>query len=281
MNLLVTTEELAAHLNDPEWMIFDTRHDLMDTAKGPREYAQGHIPGAIFRSIDDDLSAPKTGKNGRHPLPAQSAFAAQMASLGATRGKRFVIYDGTGGMYASRLWWMLRWIGAERVALLDGGFAKWTAEGRPVTTDVPKTQSAPDDFRAVEGMTVDAAFVLAHAGDAARALIDARAAERFRGDVEPIDPVAGHIPGAINRFWQQNLATGGTFKTPQVLREEYARLLGTRPATSLTHQCGSGVTACHNLFSMELAGLAGSKLYPGSWSEWVADPNRPVARGEA
>jgi thiosulfate/3-mercaptopyruvate sulfurtransferase len=281
MNQLVTTEELAAHLNDPDWMIFDTRHDLMDTTKGPREYAQGHIPGAIFRSIDDDLSAKKTGKNGRHPLPSQAAFAAQMASLGATRAKQFVIYDGTGGMYASRLWWMLRWIGAECVALLDGGFAKWTAEGRPVTTEVPKTQSAPDDFKAIEGMTVDAAFVLANVGDASRALIDARAAERFRGDVEPIDPVAGHIPGAVNRFWQQNLAADGTFKAPQALREEYARLLGTRPATSLTHQCGSGVTACHNLFSMELAGLAGSKLYPGSWSEWVADPNRPVARGEA
>jgi thiosulfate/3-mercaptopyruvate sulfurtransferase len=281
MDMLATTEELARHLADPDWMIFDTRHDLMDPSKGPKEYAQGHIPGAIFRSIDDDLSAAKTGRNGRHPLPAQRAFAEQMASLGATRNKRFVIYDATGGMYASRLWWMLRWIGAERVALLDGGFAKWAAEGGPVTTEVPRTRAAVNDFEPAGGMSVDAAFVLAHSGDAAHVVVDARAAERYRGDVEPIDPVAGHIPGAINRFWQQNLTPGGTFKAPDALRTEYAQLLGERPATALIHQCGSGVTACHNLFAMELAGLTGSRLYPGSWSEWVADPNRPVARGEA
>jgi len=281
MSLLVTTEQLARHLADPEWMIFDTRHDLMDTSKGPREYAQGHIPGAIFRSIDDDLSAAKTGRNGRHPLPSQQAFSEQMAALGATRGKQFVIYDGTGGMYAARLWWMLRWIGAGRVALLDGGFAKWAAEARPATTDVPVTRPAPNDFTPVAGLVVDAGFVLAHAQDSAHALVDARAAERYRGDVEPIDPVAGHIPGAVNRFWQKNLAADGTFKTAAELRAEYGQLLAARPASSLVHQCGSGVTACHNLFAMELAGLSGSKLYPGSWSEWVADPNLPVARGEA
>lgn len=281
MSLLVTTEQLAQHLNDAGWMIFDTRHDLMDPSKGPREYAQGHIPGALFLSIDDDLSAAKTGKNGRHPLPDQRAFAKRMAALGATRGRQFVVYDGTGGMYASRLWWMLRWIGAEHVALLDGGFAKWVAEARPVTTDVPATRPATDDFAPVAGLTVDAKFVLAHAQDGAHALVDARAAERYRGDVEPIDPVAGHIPGAANRFWQKNLAADGTFKSPADLKGEYAQLLGARPASALIHQCGSGVTACHNLFAMELAGLSGSKLYPGSWSEWVADPDRPVARGEA
>lgn len=281
MSLLVTTEQLARHLNDPDWMIFDTRHDLMDAAKGPREYAQGHIPGAMFLSIDHDLSAPKTGTNGRHPLPTQQDFAARMAALGATRGKQFVIYDGSGGMYAARLWWMLRWIGAERVALLDGGFAKWTAEGRPVATDAPAPRPAPNDFTPVPGLTVDAGYVLAHARDGAHALVDARAADRYRGDVEPIDPVAGHIPGAVNRFWQKNLGADGTFKPPAELRNDYAALLGALPPSALLHQCGSGVTACHNLFAMELAGLTGSKLYPGSWSEWVADPKRPVARGEA
>lgn len=280
MNMLVTTAELANHLHDPAWMLFDTRHDLLDTAKGPREYSQGHIEGARFLSIDDDLSAAKTGKNGRHPLPDSAAFAQKMAALGASPDLQFVIYDGTGGMYAARLWWMLRWIGATKVALLDGGIAKWVAEKRPVTTDVPAPRTAvPDRFAPLAGWTVDAADVLAHLSDPARTVLDARAGERYRGEVEPIDPVAGHIPGAVNRFWQANLRPDGTFKAREELQREYSQLLAARPPAAIVHQCGSGVTACHNLFAMEWAGLTGSRLYPGSWSEWVADPTRPVAKG--
>lgn len=278
--MLVTTAELANHLHDPAWMLFDTRHDLLDTTRGPREYSQGHIAGAHFLSIDDDLSAAKTGRNGRHPLPDQAAFADKMAALGATPDNLFVIYDGTGGMYASRLWWMLRWLGAENVALLDGGFAKWVAEKRPVTTEKPAVRPpAANRFTPAGGLTVGAADVSAHLEDAGRLLLDARAAERYRGEVEPIDPVAGHIPGAINRFWQANLNPDGTFKPREELNSEYSQLLADRPPTAVVHQCGSGVTACHNLFAMEWAGLSGSRLYPGSWSEWVADPARPVAKG--
>jgi thiosulfate/3-mercaptopyruvate sulfurtransferase len=278
--MLVTTAELANHLHDPAWMLFDTRHDLMDTTKGPREYSQGHIEGAHFLSIDDDLSSAKTGKNGRHPLPDVNAFAEKMAALGASPDLQFVIYDGTGGMYAARLWWMLRWLGAKNVALLDGGFAKWMAEKRPVTTE-PAAARAPvtNRFKPAAGLTVNAADVAAHIDDPKRLLIDARAGERYRGEVEPIDPVAGHIPGAVNRFWQSNLNPDGTFKSRDALQGEYSQLMAGRPAEAVVHQCGSGVTACHNLFAMEWAGLFGSRLYPGSWSEWVADPARPVAKG--
>ncbi|MBL8516438.1 MAG: sulfurtransferase [Betaproteobacteria bacterium] len=277
--MLVTTAELANHLHDPAWMLFDTRHDLIDTTKGPREYSQGHIEGAHFLSIDDDLSAAKTGTNGRHPLPDAGAFAARMAALGASPDHQFVIYDGTGGMYAARLWWMLRWIGAPNVALLDGGIAKWMVEKRPVTPATPRPRTpVANGFKPQSGLTVDAGDVLAHLGDAQRTVLDARAGERYRGEVEPIDPVAGHIPDAVNRFWQANLNPDGTFKTRDDLHREYSQVLAGRPPSAIVHQCGSGVTACHNLFAMEWAGLAGSRLYPGSWSEWVADPSRPVAK---
>ncbi len=278
--MLVTTAELANHLHDPAWMLFDTRHDLIDTDKGPREYSQGHIEGARFLSIDHDLSASKNGRNGRHPLPDAGVFAEKMAALGASPGMQFVIYDGTGGMYAARLWWMLRWLGATKVSLLDGGFAKWVAEKRPVTAEIPAVRaSVVNEFKSAAGFTVDAADVLGHLKDASRLLVDARAGERYRGEVEPLDPVAGHIPGAINRFWQANLAADGTFKNREDLHRDYSQLMAGRPPSAVVHQCGSGVTACHNLFAMEWAGLAGSRLYPGSWSEWVADPSRPVARG--
>lgn len=278
--MLVTTAELANHLHDPAWMLFDTRHDLMDPEKGPREYSQGHIEGATFLSIDHDLSSAKTGKNGRHPLPEVNAFAEKMAALGASPDLQFVVYDGTGGMYAARLWWMLRWLGASNVALLDGGIAKWMAEKRPVTTLVPLARAAvANRFKPASGITVDAGDVLAHLDDASRTILDARAGERYRGEVEPIDPVAGHIPGATNRFWQANLQPDGTFKSREELQREYSQLLAGRPPSAIVHQCGSGVTACHNLFAMEWAGLSGSRLYPGSWSEWVADPARPVAKG--
>lgn len=279
MNLLVTTQELAAHLNDPDWIIFDTRHDLSDTEMGRHAYAEDHIPGAFFLHMDDDLSSPKNGRNGRHPLPDQRDFAARMAALGLTRGKHAVVYDDAGGMVASRLWWMLRWLGMGRVVLLDGGYPKWLREGRPVTSQVPVPVPARNDFVLQAGMTVDTGFVLSRLGDAGRVVLDARSPERYRGEQEPLDPVAGHIPGAVNRPFKSNLNADGTFRPAGLLRAEYLELLQGRAPGQMVHQCGSGITACHNLFAMELVGLTGSRLYPGSWSEWVADRSRPVVLG--
>jgi thiosulfate/3-mercaptopyruvate sulfurtransferase len=275
--LLVTTQELASHLRDPDWVVFDTRHDLMDVEKGRKAYAAGHIPGAYFLHVDEDLAGPKTGKNGRHPLPDIRQFAARLDARGVTPQSQVVVYDDMGGNFAVRLWWMLRWLGHERVALLDGGWPLWVKEGRPVTTEAPAPRKGAFVPRPQPGATVDTPFVERVREDPAIRLLDARAAERFKGLQEPIDPVAGHIPGAVNRFWQKNLQPDGRFKTPQALRDELITALDGAAAASAVHMCGSGVTACHNLFAMELAGLSGGRLYPGSWSEWCADPARPVA----
>jgi thiosulfate/3-mercaptopyruvate sulfurtransferase len=275
--LLVTTQELAEHLDDARWVVFDTRHDLMDVEKGRKAYAEGHIPGAYFLHVDDDLAGPKTGKNGRHPLPDIHEFAARMNERGVTPESRVVVYDDLGGNFAVRLWWMLRWLGHERVALLDGGYPLWVNERRAVTKEVPAPRKGVFVPRPRLGATVDAHFVERFREDPAVKLMDARAAERFAGLQEPIDPVAGHIPGAVNRFWQKNLQPDGRFRTAQALREDFQAVLGEASAEKAVHMCGSGVTACHNIFAMELAGLPGGRLYPGSWSEWCADPARPVA----
>jgi len=276
---LVDCATLEQHLDDASWVVVDVRHDLMNPGKGRAAYAEGHIPGACFLHLDDDLSAPKTGRNGRHPLPAPADFAAKLNHCGVTPTSQVVAYDDTGGSYAVRLWWMLRWLGHERVAVLDGGWKAWVAENRPVSREVPPGRTGAFVPRALLGATVDAAFVDRFREDAALKLIDARAADRFAGNNETIDPVAGHVPGAVNRFWQTNLAPDGRFKAADVLRREFETLLaGTDPAATV-HMCGSGVTACHNAFAMALAGLPSGRLYPGSWSEWCADPTRAVARG--
>jgi len=277
--MLITTEELARHLGDPDCIVIDTRHDLADPAKGPRLYAEGHIPGAHFMHVDTDLSAPKTGTNGRHPLPDIDVFAAKLNERGVSPESQVVAYDDAGGGYALRLWWMLRWLGHEKVALLDGGYPLWVKEGRPVTKDVPPRRAGVFVPKPHLGDFVDVHYVERFAAAPTTKLIDARAAERFAGSQETIDPVAGHIPGAVNRFWKENLAADGRFKPAERLRSEYEPLLAGLAPGQVVHMCGSGVTACHNLFAMELAGLAGSKLYPGSWSEWCADPARAVARG--
>jgi len=279
--LLVTPAELAAHLDDPDWVVFDTRHDLADTEKGRRAYDLSHIPGAHFLHVDDDLAGEKTGTNGRHPLPATGPFADRMNACGVGRGVRVVAYDDSSGMYASRLWWLLNCYGHGNVAILDGGYSRWQREGFAITSAVPAPRAGKFVPQPRLGASVDAHFVSSFGRDAKVALIDARAAERFEGRVEPLDPVAGHIPGAVNRFWQANLAPDGNFKPAAALQEEFQKLLAGRNPADAIHSCGSGVTACHNLFAMELAGLAGSRLYPGSWSEWCADPGRPVATGPA
>lgn len=278
--MLVTAEELAGHLGDPGWVVFDTRHDLADVEAGREAYAEAHIPGAYFLHMDEDLSGAKTGTNGRHPLPDVHAFAARINQCGVTPATQVVAYDDLGGNFAVRLWWMLRWLGLGRVALLDGGFPLWLRERRPVTRDVPAPRPGSFVPRPRLGATVDAPFVERFHADPSVKLVDARAMVRYSGEQEPLDPVAGHVPGAINRYWQRNLQPDGRFKDPEELREEWLDLLGEARVEQSVHMCGSGVTACHNLFALEHAGLGEGRLYPGSWSEWCADASRPVATGK-
>jgi thiosulfate/3-mercaptopyruvate sulfurtransferase len=228
--------------------------------------------------LDEDLSGSKTGRNGRHPLPGLASFAERMNASGVTPRTQVVVYDDVSGNFAVRLWWMLRWLGHDRVALLDGGFPAWQGEGRPVSREVPAKRAGAFVPKPHLGWTVDAPFLERFHDDDAVKLLDARAPERFSGSQEPIDPVAGHVPGAINRFWKQNLAPDGRFKSPGELRKEYDALLGGASPSQSVHMCGSGVTACHNIFAMELAGLSGARLYPGSWSEWCSDPTRPISK---
>ncbi|HTS54994.1 MAG TPA: sulfurtransferase [Burkholderiales bacterium] len=275
---IVSVPALQRDLTHPDLVIFDCRHELMNPEAGARAYASSHVPGARFAHSETDLAGPKTGRNGRHPLPDPQAFMAWVGRNGVDRGKQVVAYDFAAGSASARLWWMLRWVGHERVAVLDGGWEAWVKAGLPVTADGANV--APTTFAGnAQAMWVDVGFVQAHLNDPSVVLLDARAPERFKGLVEPIDPVAGHIPGARNRFLKENLGADGLFKPAEELRRAFLRVLGTVKPEQVVHQCGSGVSACSNLLAMELAGLAGSRLYPGSWSEWVADPTRPIARG--
>ena len=278
LDTLAVPSLLAEHLSDPDWIVIDCRHDLFKPDAGRAEYDRSHIPGARFMHVDRDLSGAKTGKNGRHPLPDPAAFCAILGAAGVTRGKQVVAYDAQDGTNAARLWWMLRWLGHDAVAVLDGGWPKWVREGRPGTAEVPHPSPAAFSCDA-RGAWVDAKFVLSHLDAAGMLLIDARSAERFRGEAEPIDPVAGRIPGAVCRYFKHNLDAAGCFRPPSELRAEFEALLGRHPPAEAVHSCGSGVSACHNLLAMEVAGLSGSRLYPGSWSEWCADPARPIERG--
>jgi len=292
---LISAEALGHLLADSTGpvRVFDVRHDLVDHAAGRRAYDAGHIPGAVHIDHETELAAAKTGKNGRHPLPQPEVFAAHMAALGVTPQTHVVAYDASGGMYAAHLWWMLNWIGHRNVQVLDGGWQAWVAAGLTQQTEVPADQAAtqppkqagqtaasPMSFGAGTMGAVDADAVLANIENPAFTVLDARAAPRYRGEVEPMDPVAGHIPGARNRPNTGNLGEDGRFKSADLLREEYLALLDGVPAEQVVHQCGSGITATHNLLAMEVAGLSGSRLYPGSWSEWVSDSSRPVATGE-
>lgn len=259
-------------------LLLDCSFDLADPAAGERDFAAGHLPGALYVHLDRDLSGPKTGTNGRHPLRARAEYAAWMASTGIDATRDVVVYDRQAGMFAVRAWWILRWMGHTRVALLDGGLEAWVRAGgdltqqvdvpRPVAVATPPAPAMP---------TTDAAALLA--GLDGTRLLDARAPERYRGDVEPLDRVAGHIPGARNRFFKDNLQADGTFKPAAQLQAEYRALLGSDSADGAVVSCGSGVTACHDVLAMEVAGLGTATLYPGSWSEWSSDPARPVARG--
>jgi thiosulfate/3-mercaptopyruvate sulfurtransferase len=278
---LITTDALGAHLTDPEYAIVDCRFDLADPTWGEREYELAHIPGAGYAHLDRDLSGPKTGVNGRHPMPDPVALARLFGRLGISRGIQVVAYDQDSGMYASRLWWLLRWLGHDAVAVLDGGFAKWTTDGRPTASGRERRQERRFTGTPKSEMAVEASDVAQILHNPAWRLLDARAPERFRGDVEPIDKVPGHIPGAANHFFKTNVVDAGTFKSPDDLRASLTASIGSAPADHVVCYCGSGVTACHNLLALEHAGLHGAKLYPGSWSEWSADPRRPIERGSS
>jgi len=273
MNTLVSTDELAQH---PEWRVFDCRHDLARPALGEQQYLEAHIPGAVFAHMDRDLSGPTTGRNGRHPLPEARSFIAWLGRQGVTPDTQVVCYDAGPGASAARLWWMLRWIGHENVAVLDGGLAKWQREGRPVTAELPQVQAAVYPGKPRASMLASLALVEKKLKRAA--FLDARAPVRWRGEQEPIDPVAGRIPGAKNRFHTENLQADDTLKPADVLKQEFLAVLGDRSPAEVINYCGSGVSACHNALAMEIAGFTGSRVYIGSWSEWCADPTRPIAR---
>jgi thiosulfate/3-mercaptopyruvate sulfurtransferase len=278
---LVSPEELASQLANPELLVVDCRFDLRDPGAGERAYQAGHLPGAFYAHLERDLSDASRPGRGRHPLPEADAFCATLSRWGVTARHQVVAYDANDGAHAARLWWMLRLLGHERVAVLDGGLGGWVARGYALEVAAPRPRPASRYVARFDvKQMVSTAVVAARMASGNGKLIDARAAERFRGEIEPIDRVPGHIPGAINRPYAQNLAPDGRFKPPGVLAEEFRALLGDSPAAETLLMCGSGVTACHNLLAMEAAGLRGARVYPGSWSEWVSDPSRPIARGE-
>ena len=267
---LVDTATLGSLVGDPDVAIVDCRFQVDDVTWGRREYESRHIPGAVFADVENDLSGPKGAGTGRHPLPEPAAFVETLSVLGIDSRVQVVVYDQDAGMYASRLWWMLRWMGHEAVALLDGGFARWTAEGRRSQAGAerrPRRQFAgtprPD-------MLVTFDDVARRANEADWRLLDARAPERYRGEVEPIDARAGHIPGAANLPYRSNVAGDHRFLSPDTLRQQFRGTIGDIAPDRVICYCGSGVTACQNLLALEHAGLHGAKLYPGSWSEWIA-----------
>jgi thiosulfate/3-mercaptopyruvate sulfurtransferase len=279
LTTLVSTEQLAALLDDPQCVVVDCRYDLANESWGVDQYRAAHVPGAVYADLGRDLSGRPDGRNGRHPLPGHDAIVTTFHRLGISDGSQVVAYDQNNGMFASRLWWMLRYMGHDATAVLDGGFAKWVAEGRP--TRAGQETRTPGGFtgRPRAEMRVTANQVWARLGDPSMTLVDARAPNRYEGREEPLDRVAGHIPGARNHFFQRNLAPDGTFLSTAQLRQQFSDLLGSTPPHQVTLYCGSGVTACHNLLAMEHAGMAGMKLFPGSWSEWSSDPDKPVATG--
>lgn len=278
---LISAADLASHLTAPDWVIIDCRHDLANPDAGRSAYAAGHIQNAQFAHLDWHLSSPKTGPDGvfhgRHPLPERALLIDALRTWGVSDHTQVVAYDAHGGMFAARLWWLLRWIGHPAVAVLDGGLAAWQAQGLPLVTPAAPNRRGNILEKPTLTRTVSAAELLAGLGQPTPTLVDARAPDRFRGENETLDPVGGHIPGARNRFFKDNLQADGRFKSGAALRAEWAPLFNS--AAEAVMSCGSGVTACHNLLALEVAGLPGAALYPGSWSEWCADPARPVASG--
>jgi thiosulfate/3-mercaptopyruvate sulfurtransferase len=277
-DMLMPVAKCIEHCTAADWRLIDCRFDLGDKSWGAQAYRESHIPGAHYAHLETDLSSVPGGDSGRHPLPDWQDFADRLSRWGIHQDTQVVVYDQGSGAYAARLWWLLRAVGHQRVALLDGGWAAWQAAGGPYTDALPSAGGRPVQLSSGTGW-VTTEQVECHLGSTDFLLVDARSQERFAGLKEPIDPVAGHVPGALNFPFEQNLGSAGVFRRPQDLRELWRGFLQGRPPASVVHMCGSGVTACHNLLAMEVAGLHGSRLYVGSWSEWIRDDTRPVASG--
>jgi len=277
---LVRAERLARHLEDPGWVVLDCRFRLDDPQAGRRQYARGHIPGARYAHLEEDLSGPVTAGSGRHPLPDPATLARHLERLGVGNRTRVVCYDEVTGPFAARTWWLLRWLGHAATAVLDGGIRAWRESGHALDSRAADPVAGRLAASPRHAMAVTAGQIAAPTGDPGWLLLDARSRERFRGEQEPIDPVAGHIPGARNRPWTDNLDGRGFLLPADRLADELDQLIGPGGAGRVVSYCGSGVTACHNLLAMSVAGLEGGRLYPGSWSQWVSDPRRPVATGD-
>jgi thiosulfate/3-mercaptopyruvate sulfurtransferase len=276
---LVSAEQVAPHLGDPRWVIADCRFRLEEPGFGAGAYAQAHVPGAVYADLNRDLSGPViAGRTGRHPLPEVASLARTLSAWGVDASVQVVAYDDSGGSMAARLWWLLRWLGHRAVAVLDGGWAAWVAAGLPIEQEVRPRAARRFQPHVRSELVADADVVNAIRLDPQWRLLDARAAERFRGIRETIDPVAGHIPGAVSAPYAENLDAGGRFLPESELRRRYARLLAGVPADRCVCYCGSGVTAAHDVLAIFRAGLGEARLYPGSWSEWILDPRRPVAK---
>jgi thiosulfate/3-mercaptopyruvate sulfurtransferase len=280
---LISASNLLQHSNDSDWIVIDCRHDLADPAAGRAAYGSGHIPGAMFGHLDDDLAGAKLDAGGhfrgRHPLPEIAELIETLRRLGVNQNSQVIAYDAHGGMFAARLWWMLRWVGHARVAVLDGGLSAWSAAGGTLSTDLSAARRGDIGATAPLATTVSADQLVANLTAGGLTVVDARAPDRYRGENETLDPVGGHIPGAKNRCFRDNLQADGRFKPAAQLRAEFNSVIAT-PHDSVM-QCGSGVTACHNLLALEVAGMHGAALYPGSWSEWCSDGSRPVANEAA
>jgi len=276
---LVSPELVASHLEDEQWCIIDCSFSLANPTAGREEYQQGHIPGAYYAHLDEILSSPVKPGSGRHPLPEREQLASWLGETGVTSHTQVVVYDSSQGMMAARLWWLLRWLGHDKVALLDGGVQRWQSNGYPLSSEIPSSRSTAFVATQPREQTVDSDTLMAGITTQEQLIIDVRAPERFRGEVEPLDRIAGHIPKALNVPLQQNLDNAGNFLSPEQLRRIYSPLIAHHPIEQVAVMCGSGVTACHTILALRIAGLGGARLYAGSWSEWITDPHRPVATG--
>jgi thiosulfate/3-mercaptopyruvate sulfurtransferase len=276
---LIDSTTLAGQLERPDLMLFDCRFELGNTSWGEKEYAAAHLPGALYLHLDRDLSGPVTATSGRHPLPDPQVFADRLGALGVDADCQLIAYDQGNGAYAARLWWLARWIGLHRVAVLDGGMAAWRAAGLPLDQSARRPEPRRFELKLKQGAWLTSERVDELRRQPGNLLIDARGAERFAGRNETIDPVAGHVPGARNHPFPSNLGVDGKFLGAEELRRHWAVILGSLPPDAVIAMCGSGVTACHNLLALEHAGLTGGRLYAGSWSEWIRDPRRLIATG--
>jgi len=278
-NILISATQLSDLIQAGKCTVVDCRFDFSDALRGRADWISGHIPGAAYADLDRDLAAPVDDHTGRHPLPDADKFARFLASTGWSSGKLLVAYDGGSNAISSRLWWLMRYFG-QPSALLDGGLAAWTAAGYPLEAGAPQQKPAQlERLLPHQNMIVNSADILENLCSPGLTVLDARAVERFTGEVENLDTKAGHIPGALNRPFGSNLDSKGCFRSPIELRAQFDSLLGGEDFGHVVHSCGSGVTACHNLFAMELAGMHSTHLYPGSWSEWIRDDDRPVETG--